>query len=192
MPPKSKFTKKEIVAAALEIVEKQGEEALTARSLGAALGSSARPIFTVFESMEEVQEEVISAAKQIYAQCVAKGLEETPAFKGVGKAYINFAAERPRLFRLLFMKEAQKVPDLKNVLISLEDGYDKILGSIEESYGFGEDTALKLYRHMWIYSHGIAVLIVTGVCAFSAEEISDMLTEVCSSLIIKYKSEGAK
>ena len=36
--------------------------ALTSRDLGARLGSSARPIFTVFKSMEEVQEAVRDAA----------------------------------------------------------------------------------------------------------------------------------
>ena len=48
MPPKPKFTKEEIVAAALELVSANGIEALTARELSAYLGSSARPIFTVF------------------------------------------------------------------------------------------------------------------------------------------------
>ena len=47
MPPKPKFTKEEIVAAALELVSANGIEALTARELSAYLGSSARPIFTV-------------------------------------------------------------------------------------------------------------------------------------------------
>ena len=54
MPPKPKFTKEEIVAAALELVSEKGIEALTARELGVRLGSSARPIFTAFNSMEEV------------------------------------------------------------------------------------------------------------------------------------------
>ena len=62
MPPKPKFTKEEIVTAALELVSEKGIEALTARELGVRLGSSARPIFTVFNSMEEVQEEVRAAA----------------------------------------------------------------------------------------------------------------------------------
>ena len=52
MPPKPKFTKEEIVAAALTLVSEKGMEALTARELGLRLGSSARPIFTVFQSME--------------------------------------------------------------------------------------------------------------------------------------------
>lgn len=61
MPPKPRFTREEIVAAALDIVSRQGIEALTARELGEVLGSSARPIFTVFRSMEELQQEVRSA-----------------------------------------------------------------------------------------------------------------------------------
>ena len=44
MPPKPKFTKDEIVQAALEVVSQKGVEALTAKELGDALGSSARPI----------------------------------------------------------------------------------------------------------------------------------------------------
>ena len=39
MPPKPKFTQEEIAAAALQIIKEQGVEALTARSLGARLGS---------------------------------------------------------------------------------------------------------------------------------------------------------
>lgn len=64
MPPKPKFTKEEIVQTALEIVSQKGVRALTANELGAALGTSARPIFTVFDSMKEVQDEVRKAAIQ--------------------------------------------------------------------------------------------------------------------------------
>ena len=57
MPPKAKFTKAEIIEAALNIVRADGYEALTSRALGTYLGSSARPIFTVFKNMEEVQQD---------------------------------------------------------------------------------------------------------------------------------------
>ena len=49
MPPKAKFTREEIVAAALEITREKGIEAVTAREIGKTLNSSARPIFTVFQ-----------------------------------------------------------------------------------------------------------------------------------------------
>ena len=48
MPPKPKFTREEVVDKAIELIKDKGIEALTARELGAKLGSSARPIFTVF------------------------------------------------------------------------------------------------------------------------------------------------
>lgn len=190
MPPKAKFTKEEITAAALDIVKNSGADALTARSLGNKLGSSARPVFTVFSGMEEVQAEVVSAAKAVYKSYLDCGMEEYPAFKGVGKAYIKFAAEQPNLFRLLFMREQNNLPDLSNILGRLDDSKGIILSSIQTEYGLNEDAASALYLHLWIYAHGIAVLIVTKVCSFTPEQISEMLTQVFSGLIKKIKTEG--
>ncbi len=80
MPPKAKFSKTEITDAALNIVANSGIDALTARSLGEALGSSPRPIFTVFDSMEEVQTQVLKKAEHIYSSLVAEGLKEELPF----------------------------------------------------------------------------------------------------------------
>ena len=66
MPPKAKFTREQITKAALEIVREENFERLTARSLGKKMGSSACPIFTVFENMEEVQQAVLEAVKDVY------------------------------------------------------------------------------------------------------------------------------
>ena len=73
MPPRPKFSREEIVEAALRVVSEKGVEALTAKALGDALGSSARPIFTVFRSMKEVQDEVRAAAM---ADCASIPLEK--------------------------------------------------------------------------------------------------------------------
>lgn len=183
MPRKAKFTRSEIVEAALALVEEHGTDALTARALGEKLGCSARPIFTVFDNMDEVYGEVVTAAKAIYKSYVEAGLNETPAFKGVGKSYIRFATEHPALFRLLFMTEKQTVPDTDSVLGVIEESYDSIVRSITDNYPVDGETAKRIYRHLWVYSHGIAVLIVTKVCAFVADEISAMLTEVFISLL---------
>ena len=190
MPPKAKFKKEEIVSAALEIVREKGPEALTARSLGDKLGSSARPIFTVFESMKELQNSVIAAVNDLYNSFVDEGMKEDIPFKGVGKAYIRFAAEYPKFFQLLFMREQESVPDINNILGLIDENSEKILSSISGTYGLDDNQSRELYAHMWIYSHGIAVLIATKVCAFTADEVSRMLTAVCGNLIAKIKREG--
>ena len=83
MPPKPKFTREEIVAAALELVSAKGMEALTSRYLGAQLGSSARPIFTVFRNMEEVQQAVRrECLPVIKSRCPADGVTTRQSTKG--------------------------------------------------------------------------------------------------------------
>lgn len=184
MPQKAKFNRDEIINAAVSIVENKGIEYLTARSLGEALGTSARPIFTTFKNMDEVLNGVTAYANDLYQSYVHEGLKDTIAFKGVGTAYIRFATEHPKLFQILFMKEHDDVPSLNNVLGLIEDSYQTILDSIVQDYKVSEEYAKELYYHMWIYSHGIATLTANKMCRFSGEEISNMLTVVCKSLII--------
>lgn len=188
MPPKAKFTRDEIIEASLAIVKAEGFKALTARALGAKLGSSARPIFTVFDSMEEVQQAVLDEAKRIYKQYVERGLKETLPFKGVGTQYILFAMEEPKLFQLLFMKEQELVPNLSGVLPLIEECYDDILYSIQSSYALDANMSKKLYHHLWIYTHGIASLCATKMCCFTAEEMNTMITEVFVSLLKNMKA----
>lgn len=183
MPPKAKFSKAEIIQAALDIVRADGFQALTARALGTKLGSSARPVFTVFESMEEVQQAVLEAAKKLYTEYIAQGLSMELAFKGVGTQYIRFATEEPKLFQLLFMTEQETIPNLSGILPVIDQNYENILHSVQNEYGIGEAAAQSLYRHLWIYSHGIASLCATKVCQFTNAQIEEMLKEVCLSLL---------
>lgn len=188
MPPKAKFSKDEIIDAAFSIVKEEGFTALTARSLGSKLGSSARPIFTVFQSMEEVQQEVMNASKVLYNQYIDKGLSHTLAFKGVGMQYIQFAAEEPKLFQILFMTEQSGAPNLNSVLTLIDENYKQILTSIQEGYDLDDSNAERLYKHLWIYTHGIATLCATKMCTFSKDEIDRMLTEICIGQIKEIKA----
>lgn len=191
MPPRAKFTREQITQAALEIVRTENLDSLTARALGKKLGSSACPVFTVFENMEEVQQAVLEEVKAVYRGYVERGLTENPAFKGVGTQYILFAIKEPKLFQILFMSEQTEHPDIDNVLPIIEESYDKILASITGAYGIEGKDAERLYKHLWVYTHGIASLCATKMCRFTGEEISGMITEVFSSLLKKMK-EGNK
>lgn len=187
MPPKAKFSKEQIVQAGLAIVRNEGMDSLTARALGKRLGCSSCPIFTVFDSMEEVQAEVIKAAKALYAEYVKRGLGQTPAFKGVGMQYILFSIQEPKLFQLLFMSGQPQSPAASRILPIIEESYGAILSSVKDGYRLGDAEAERLYRHLWIYTHGIATLCATNMCVFTQEEMSAMLTEVCVSVLKNIK-----
>lgn len=188
MPPKNKFTKQQIIEAAIAIVREEGALAVTARSVAAKLGCSVAPIFSIFENMDELQNELIKQCKAIYAGYVEVGLKETIAFKGVGLSYLKFAMKEPNLFKLLFMSN-DGAYGLDNVLSEIEVNYEGVFKCVQDCYGLSEEDSKKLYLHMWIYTHGIAVLCVTGTCLFSDKEIDGMLSEVCSSIIKELRSK---
>ena len=103
--------------------------------------------------------------------------------------YILFAIQEPKLFQFLFMSEQPQKPSVAGILPILEENYGQILQSVQDGYGLGLKDAETLYRHLWIYAHGIAVLCATNMCAFTAEEIEKMMSEVFAGLLKEIKSK---
>ena len=189
MPPKPKFTKQEIVNAALELASEKGLEALTSRDLGARLGSSARPIFTVFRSMDEVQKEVRAAAMRRFEAYAADGHGEMPEFKRFGMRMVGFAIEEPRLYRMLFMTENGAMRGFDDIFEDLGRVAPASMEILQgEGYGLSEREAWFLFRHMWIYTFGVGALCVTGVCRFTEQEISGMLSQAFAANMLLVKS----
>ena len=188
MPPKPKFTKEEIIAAALALVSEKGMEALTARELGARLGSSARPIFTVFDSMEEVQRAVRAAALRRFEGFAEKALHYTPAFKQVGMQMILFALEEPKLYQLLFMSEISGARNFDDIFAELGPLADTCVAVISRDYGLTAQDARTLFEHVWVHTFGIGALCATGMCRFSVAEINEMLGQDFMAMLFFAKS----
>lgn len=71
MPPRVKFSREEIVRAALDVAREKGADAMTTRDIAARLGVSTQPIFTYFRSMAEVRAAVHAAAETFYQKYAA-------------------------------------------------------------------------------------------------------------------------
>ncbi|MBE5782547.1 MAG: TetR/AcrR family transcriptional regulator [Clostridiales bacterium] len=183
MPSKAKFSREEVIAAAVDLVREKGIEALTARGLGERLGSSARPIFTVFDSMEQVKSEVIQAAGMRYQQMVYEEMESQkyPPYKASGMAYIRFAREEKLLFQLLFMRDRTGEEENPNEI-------DPIVRLIRQNTGLDEETARLFHLETWAYVHGIAAMMATNYLELDEELISRMLTDHYQGL--KYRHKG--
>lgn len=189
MPPKPKFTKEEMVAKALQIVEEQGASALTARELGKALGSSTRPIFTVFSGMDELQEAVCAAAMKSFEGYAAAAVEGMPIFKSVGMKMVMFGMEKPELYKLLFMSERSGFSSLDGMLARLGATADACIFAICESYGLTADEARRLFENVWIYTFGIGALCASGACKLTKWQLSDMLTTEFKAVMLLISSE---
>lgn len=191
MPPKPKFTREQIVENALNIVERDGIKALTARELGKEMGSSPRPIFTVFKSMDELCTEVFSAARNRFEKFVLSKHDPGPFFRNVGMRMVAFAAESPRLYQLLFMSETGAVSDGFDRLYGrLGKTADMCVGSIMAEHGINKEQAKRVFEILWIYTFGIGALCATGVCSFSKEKIGQMLAFEFKSVLYQVVNPG--
>lgn len=176
MPPKPKYTKEQITEAALGVVSEKGADALTAKELGRALNTSATPIFTVFNSMQEVRDEVKAAAMKRFESYAHKTNRDIPMFKQIGMQMIMFAKEEPHLYQILFMSSDNKAESFDDVYAHLGDVADECLDALQADYGLTREDSKIILEHTWIYTFGIGVMCAVGMCGFSEEEISEMLT----------------
>ena len=184
MKKKFMFTKKEIVAAALNIVRSAGMSGLTARALAAELGCSVKPIFGLFRSMEEVQQEVLAAANELYQGAIQTGMSsgKYPPYKASGMAYIGFAREERELFKLLFMRDrsGERIEeDRESIRLLLE--------LLQKNLGVSEDDAYLFHLEMWVYVHGIATMIATSYLDWDDEFVSRVLTDAYVGLKYRYQ-----
>lgn len=188
MPPKARFTKEQITKAALGVVSEKGAQALTAKELGAALGTSTTPIFTVFHSMQEVQDAVRLAAMERFEEYAHKAACVKPVFKQVGMQMILFAREEPKLYQLIFMSSISKARSFDDIYRHLGSVADECLNVLQKDYDLREDNARSLFEHVWIHTFGIGALCAAGVCDFSNEQIARMLSQDFTAMMMLMKS----
>lgn len=185
MPPRVKFQKKEIVNAALNVVRKEGIDAVTAREVAKELKVSVGPIFTWFETMDQLKVEVYVVAKEKYRNYIEQGLKEKIPFLGLWHQYIRFAKEEPELYKLLFLTRPGEVSG--GAMETLKYSQDMARPSLMQIYNMDERTADKYFRDMWMVAFSFATLIVTDDCPYSDEEIFSIGTEVSLSLCKAFK-----
>ena len=180
MAPKNKFTKEEMVEAAMRVVRTKGIDGLTAKTLADELGTSTQPVFTAFGSMDTVKQEVYAAAMHVYDSYTDAGLKEKIPFFGVGMQYIRFAREEPELYRLLFLTKTQDQE--YSAMKSMQHLQELIRPTLVNIYHITAGEADLYFRDLWFVVHSLSTLVVTGDCPYSDREIGQILTGVSISI----------
>ena len=182
MAPKNKFTKPEMVEAALRVVRAKGADGLTAKNIADELGTSTQPIFTAFGSMDGIKAEAYAAAIGVYDRYTNEGLQEDIPFLGVGRQYIRFAREEPELYRLLFLTRSKEY----SAMASMRHLQEHVRPTLMNIYRITAGEADFYFRDLWLVVHSLSTLIVTGDCPYSDEELGRILTgfsiSVCKAI----------
>ena len=186
MPPKVKITKDEIVQTALALLRKDGEAAINARSIAAAMHCSTQPVFSNFATMEQLQQTVMEAAYKLYLSFLQAEVESGryPPYKAYGMAYIRFANEEKELFKLLFMCDREGKPPTPTA------DFTSSVEMIMQSNAMTRERAERMHLEMWTCVHGIGTMLATSFFAPEWELISEMVTDVYQGLRMRHMQEG--
>lgn len=189
MPPKARFKREDIINTAYEIARESGIEAVTAQEISKRIKASVSPIFTQFNTIEEIREEVKEKAWTSFSEYLKKADEYNPTFKMRGIQMIKFAQDEPKLFRLLFMSE-EKPSDFNHLMPERIHGFEEDISLIQKEYGVDTETARHIFDSIWIYAYGICSLCAMKVCSFTQSEISSLLGEMFAGTLYVAKLEN--
>ena len=184
MPPKVKITKEDIINTAVELVRKNGTDAVNARAVASALGCSTQPVFSNFATMDELFEAAVAAAYEIYLGFIKREVEsgKYPRYKAFGRAYIRFAEEEQELFKFLFMR------DRGGKGLSPTPDFTESVDMIMKANNVTKEKAELIHLEMWACVHGIGSMLATSFLKLDSELISQMLSDVYQGITQRSKA----
>ncbi len=172
------ITQDMIKNAAFELARAEGLEAVTARRLATKAGCSTQPIFRVYSKMEELHKEVFEMAIHYFSEFYENGKQEGGAsdrpFVQFGMLYIDFAANEPMLFTMLFLSKDRYGRSLYELLNGSTGAFVREMNKAKSA---GVKDPGSLFMKMWIFIHGAACMSLTGDYDLPASETVKLLVD---------------
>lgn len=181
MAKRTRYTRESIINTSIEIIRSEGADALSARSICKRLGCSVAPIFWVFKNMDELLGEVRKTAQKLFNDYVADSVNYVPAFKEFGLRLIRFSREEPNLFHFIFLEKASEdsfATDIVSATLKMNEPHFDIT---PEQSGI-------IFKHVWPFACGLALLSNKNPELYSEETVSMMLSTQYQALLMMVKS----
>ncbi|HPI92402.1 MAG TPA: TetR/AcrR family transcriptional regulator [Deltaproteobacteria bacterium] len=185
--PGKRFAPSDIVDAAFGIIRRHGWDRCTARSIARELGSSTMPIYSGMKSMKNLQDEIARKASDLLIDYQTRPWSGF-GFLDMGVGYVMFAQEEKNLFRMMYARESDEADDVDRARKYRGYVFDALmerLGNEQIMEGLTIEQRREVLSRMWVFSHGLAVLINNTIMEpMSEKEITDVLMDT-GLLIIK-------
>ena len=153
MPPKFKFTKEQIIDSGFDIVRRSGWSGLSTRSLAEGLGSSARPIYSFFKSMKELEREIVKRAVDLlYRYMIQERTGDPWHDHGIG--YVLFAQDERHLFR--GCNDENHIEYFKEYGDVIWETLTASLSDYPLFKGLSREQIYTIQVTRWLYAHGLA------------------------------------
>ena len=171
MPPKPKFSKEKITKTAYKIIKKEGINSLTARSIASKLESSARPIFTVFENMEDLKNSVREKVLKEFLHFIKVIENENSYLVNMAIRTVRYAIIEPELFKVLFSWGADSGSKNGLSVCNMKGIENTYIEAISKEYGIEYFESKIFFEKIWINIFGMATLVMGKTIRLSEQEI---------------------
>lgn len=134
VPNPQKTNRKAIVAAGVEIVERDGTEALSMRAVARRLGLAPNALYNYFPDRKGLEAALAAEGmRRLHGalQRAANGAPDAEAVRSSCHAYLRFARRRPALYAIL-MKRYPDTPELLAVKAGLGHFFRALFRSLED------------------------------------------------------------
>ena len=191
MPPKARITKEMVIEAGLNIVRKEGAEALNVRRAAAELGCSTQPVMYHYKTVGELKADVYAAADGFHTNYIMTPDTGTadPGLS-IGLRYIRFANEEKHLFRFLFQTGKFRNTDLRDLIYS--DELAPMIQAVCGQTGLSGEQAREVFETLFVCVHGAASMLANNEMEFDEAYYVRMLGNTFSGMVCVLKGEGRK
>lgn len=169
-----------LLAAALIILEREGEMGLALRDLARAVGVSAAAPYRHFDGRPGLLEALAVTGFQRFTAAMDATTRTGPAdpLRAMGKTYVLFALQQPNLFRLMFSPQL-----CRDARPGLRMAADAAFDTLRQVVGHDAKAERIKALAAWAKVHGLAVLLLDGQIAIRAgEDTEALIDEILSSL----------
>lgn len=182
MPPKQKITKEMILETAKELVRRNGIESVNSRSVAKELGCSTQPVFSQFETMDELRQGVHDYCCAIFEQCVLSDKEHNDFMKASYLKVIHLAKEDKNIFRLIYLSEYCKGAEFITARLNFESNH-RILFQLMEQYQLNEEDGKDILQRTSLLVQGIATLLATTNMNYTDEDVCNIVDKTILDMV---------
>lgn len=162
MPPKAQFSRERVADCAFAIAREEGLARLSARGLAQRLGCSTSPIYTVFQTMQELEDLICERSVAVMLEYQTAKRTGSPLLD-MCLGYVLFAIEERRLFRDMFLdKPALSEHSLRMKDLALERLLVEVVSREPALAGVDRRGRAELLEVLWTYTHGLAAQACAG------------------------------
>lgn len=188
MPPKPKITKPMIIDAAFLLVQRDGIDKVTARTISEQLNCSTQPVLYYFSTVEEIKKAVYAKADSYHTEYIMS-LEHDygNAMLTIGMNYIKFAIEERNLFRFLFQSNEFSGRNLSDLLN--EEALSPLLTVLQKQLEMSVELTKEIFSTLFIFVHGYASLFANNQMDYDEEQLINTLKKVFQGAVSAVKGD---